>query len=60
MNDDPLIEIILEQQAEANAGTDSTGVARDGDICAHYYPVSGRFAWFNLSGRSPSSWRRSC
>jgi hypothetical protein len=32
MNNDPLIVLWLEQQAKANAGVASTGVARDGDI----------------------------
>ena len=51
MNDDPLIVSWLEQQAQANAGAESTGVAHDRDVSVqHYYPVSGRFAWFDPSG----------
>ena len=43
MNDDPLIVSWLEDQARANAGIATTGVAADGDIAVHYYPVSDRF-----------------
>jgi hypothetical protein len=50
MTDDPLIVSWLEQQAQANAGAESTGVAHDRDVSVHYYPVSDRFTWFGRDG----------
>lgn len=47
----PLIVLMLEERAKRNAGTDSTGVASDGDVSVHYYPRSGNFAWFDRSDR---------
>jgi hypothetical protein len=46
----PLIVIMLERQAKANAGAKSTGLACEGRIGVRYYPVCDRYAWFDENG----------
>ena len=48
--DDPLIVIMLERQAKANAGAKSTGLACEGRIGVRYYPACDRYAWFDENG----------
>ena len=40
----------LEQRAMWNAKGNDTGIASQGDVTVRYYPVSGRFAWFDERG----------
>ena len=58
ISNDPLIVIRLERRAKANAGTDSTGVACEGDIRIHYYPASVASTppiWSSVARRLPTN-----
>ena len=47
---DPVIVTTLEMVSKERAVGNETGIACSGDICVRYYPVSGRYAWFDDRG----------
>ena len=40
----------MQERAKASAGATKTGIAMHGNLGVRYYPVCGRFAWFDENG----------
>ena len=40
----------MQERAKASAGKAKTGIATNGNLGVRYYPVCGRFAWFDENG----------